>query len=70
MARAAIEKQEGVGKIFVTGANAWFVMEGDATPDEAKLKADYEAGRLELHSVEAEQRPVAKAGWVIESGFG
>jgi hypothetical protein len=70
VARAAIEKQEGVGKIFVTGARAWFVMEGDVKPDEAKLKADYEAGRLSFESLEAEERPRAKAGWIIESGFG
>lgn len=58
-----------MGQVFVTGANAWFVMEGDAKPDEAKLKADVEAARLTFESLTAEERPRPKAAWLIESGF-
>ena len=45
-------------------------MEGEATPDEAKLKADIEGARLTFESLTANEIPRPKAAWLIESGFG
>ena len=63
----ALESQEGVKTILLSGLRATVVMEEGQSLDEDKVKAALQANRMEMESLEVKDVNVPKAAYVLQA---
>ena len=63
----ALESQEGVKTILLSGLRATVVMEDGQSLDESKVKSALQANRMELESLEVKDVNLPKAAYVLQA---